>query len=194
MEQKNLIITKDMMIADIIQKYPQTINPLMDNGVHYLGCSASSSESINESLEMGFKKHGKSVKELKELIKMLNKIIEDANLGKKVIDDNDAKFSVTKAAKSKIREMLKKEKMKGLRISVVAGGCSGLKYGLEFSNKSSKNDIIIDEDGFKVFIEKESMEKINGARLNYEDGLQGTGFKIENPNATKKCGCGNSFR
>ncbi len=80
----------------------------------------------------------------------------------------------------------------GLRLGVKGGGCSGLSYDLQFTPKEEK-DTVVDEDGFKVFMDPKSMIYLKGMQLDFEDGLQGKGFVFSNPNATSTCGCGESF-
>lgn len=80
----------------------------------------------------------------------------------------------------------------GLRLAVIGGGCSGLQYKIEFSDKKEK-DNIIERDGFKVFIDPKSSIYLKDVVLDFKDGLQGKGFVFENPNATNTCGCGESF-
>ena len=89
--------------------------------------------------------------------------------------------------------LIKQEKKAGLRISVLPGGCSGYQYGMELDDNSTEDDIVVEQGGIKIFIDKESIKKLNGSNVDYIDSLQGAGFKIDNPNATKTCGCGNSF-
>ena len=80
----------------------------------------------------------------------------------------------------------------GLRLGVKGGGCSGLSYDLQFTPQE-KGDTIISHDGFNVFMDAKSMIYLKGMQLDYQDGLQGTGFVFVNPNATSHCGCGESF-
>lgn len=190
MEQMQAI-TKDTIIADIVEKYPETIEPLMDMGVHCVGCHVSP----YETLEGGFKGHGMSDDEVSEAVKKLNEVVakNGSSHDKEEFDMSKAKLGITEKAAKKIKALIEQESMEGLRITVVAGGCSGFKYAMELDNKKN-NDFVVDEKGIKVFLDKSSMEKLNGSRIDYVEALQGAGFKIENPNATKSCGCGNSFR
>lgn len=81
----------------------------------------------------------------------------------------------------------------GLRVAVVGGGCSGMSYKLEFQNEPQANDKIFEQDGIKVFVDPKSFLYIKGLTLDYQGGLNGTGFSFKNPNASKSCGCGTSF-
>lgn len=81
---------------------------------------------------------------------------------------------------------------KGLRLAVTGGGCSGLSYKIEFSDKKDK-DNVLDFSGVKVLIDPKSVIYLKGIVLDFKDGLNGKGFSFDNPNATNTCGCGESF-
>ena len=80
-----------------------------------------------------------------------------------------------------------------LRLGVKGGGCSGLTYVLAFDEKSTEKDIVLEKNGVTVFIDQKSMFYLSGTTLDFSDGLNGRGFVFNNPQATKSCGCGNSF-
>ena len=82
----------------------------------------------------------------------------------------------------------------GLRVFVAGGGCSGLQYGMAFEGEPRDMDTIVEAHGLKVYVDPVSLEYLSGATIDYVDGLMGAGFRIENPNAVKSCGCGNSFQ
>ncbi len=104
-------------------------------------------------------------------------------------------ISITPAAEAKVRELLDAEGKPGfgLRVAVTAGGCSGNNYGLYFDESTDPNDITIAADGFNIYVDPSSASMLSGSTIDYVDSLQGSGFKIENPNATGTCGCGQSF-
>jgi iron-sulfur cluster assembly accessory protein len=81
----------------------------------------------------------------------------------------------------------------GLRIAVQGGGCSGLQYALDFSNEERMGDTVLEFDGLKVFVDMASTTYLQGTEIDYLSGLNGTGFKFNNPNAKRTCGCGSSF-
>lgn len=81
-----------------------------------------------------------------------------------------------------------------LRVGVKGGGCSGLSYVMDFDDTIESTDEIVEVDGgLKVVIDKKSVLYLFGTELNYSDGLNGKGFQWENPNASRTCGCGESF-
>lgn len=80
-----------------------------------------------------------------------------------------------------------------LRVAVRPGGCSGYSYDMFFDAEVAEDDVVRSFSDVKVVVDPESAELLNGATLDYRDGLQGAGFHITNPNATRTCGCGSSF-
>ena len=80
----------------------------------------------------------------------------------------------------------------GLRISVENGGCSGMQYGMTFDQPRA-DDVIAGRDGVNVLVDPGSAAFLQGSVVDYEDSLTGTGFRIQNPNARRTCGCGTSF-
>jgi len=81
-----------------------------------------------------------------------------------------------------------------LRVGVKGGGCSGLSYVMDFDDQTEPTDEIVElPDGFRVVIDRKSILYLFGTELNYTDGLNGKGFQWENPNASRTCGCGESF-
>ena len=104
-------------------------------------------------------------------------------------------FSVTTKAADEIRKLLAEENIPEavLRVRVVPGGCSGFSYEMGFDDEIDQSDEIIETDGVKVAIDELSYPYLKGGVLDYTDGLNGTGFSINNPNATGSCGCGQSF-
>lgn len=81
----------------------------------------------------------------------------------------------------------------GVRVGVKGGGCSGLSYTMDLSEKPTDDDKVFDIEGLQVFCDKKSYFYLNGLTLDFVDALMGGGFKFVNPNATTTCGCGSSF-
>lgn len=103
-------------------------------------------------------------------------------------------ISLSQGAVTEIKRLIVKENKTGvgLRIGVRAGGCSGMSYMLGFDAPKA-DDITEDHDGVQVLIDPQSASYLKGMELDYVDGLQGKGFTFKNPNATRSCGCGESF-
>ena len=81
----------------------------------------------------------------------------------------------------------------GLRVSIVGGGCSGLSYQLDFDNEEQPGDQVFEAQGVRLFVNLKSYLYLAGTELNFSDGLDGKGFYFDNPNASRTCGCGESF-
>lgn len=104
-------------------------------------------------------------------------------------------ITLTDKALDQIRTIIKDENpdgTKGLRLSVIGGGCSGLSYKIEFSERKEKDNILT-YDEVKVLVDPKSLIYLKGIVLDFKDGLNGKGFVFENPNAKNTCGCGESF-
>ncbi|MFY8035053.1 MAG: iron-sulfur cluster insertion protein ErpA [Flexibacteraceae bacterium] len=80
-----------------------------------------------------------------------------------------------------------------IRVSVQGGGCSGLMYDLGFDDEIKPQDQVFEDKGVKILVDKKSLLYLLGTELDYSDGLNGKGFVFKNPNATRTCGCGESF-
>jgi iron-sulfur cluster assembly protein/iron-sulfur cluster insertion protein len=104
-------------------------------------------------------------------------------------------ITLTDSAASKVKDLIAAEGEDGLalRVAVRPGGCSGFSYEMFFDTDVADDDNLLDQAGVKVVVDASSAELLQGATLDYKDGLQGAGFAIENPNAQRSCGCGKSF-
>lgn len=80
-----------------------------------------------------------------------------------------------------------------VRVGVKSGGCSGLSYELKFDKENQQDDKVFEDNGIKIIIDKKSFLYLVGTTLEYSGGLNGSGFVFNNPNATRTCGCGESF-
>jgi iron-sulfur cluster assembly accessory protein len=105
--------------------------------------------------------------------------------------------TVTPAAAIEVKRFMEQEGVSeaqgGLRVSVQPGGCSGFKYGLLIEEQKADDDVIIQNDGFNVFVDPFSAQYLDGVTIDYVSSMQGSGFTFSNPNATGGCGCGSSF-
>lgn len=105
-------------------------------------------------------------------------------------------ISVSERAKNRIVELRSKEGKTdnhNIRVSVKGGGCSGLMYDLSFDEAHKEGDEVFEDKGIKILIDKRSMLYLLGTTLDFSDGLNGKGFQFINPNASRTCGCGESF-
>ena len=105
-------------------------------------------------------------------------------------------ITVTEKAKSKIEALRKDANIADdffLRVAVQGGGCSGLSYKLDFDNEIKKSDQEFEDNGEKLVLDMKSFLYLAGTELDFSDGLNGKGFNFNNPNATRTCGCGESF-
>jgi iron-sulfur cluster assembly accessory protein len=104
---------------------------------------------------------------------------------------------VTPQASVEVKKFMEQEGVDpakgGLRVSVQPGGCSGFKYGLLIEDEAADDDMIVDQDGWKVFVDPFSAQYLNGVIIDFVSSFQGSGFTFKNPNATGGCGCGSSF-
>ena len=102
--------------------------------------------------------------------------------------------TVTEKAAQKIIELAKQDKKDnyGLKLYVFPGGCSGFQYGMDFEEKPTATDLVTEQHGLKLFVDKDSMDFLKGAKIDFVDSLNGSGFKIDNPNVQHSCGCGKS--
>jgi iron-sulfur cluster assembly protein len=105
---------------------------------------------------------------------------------------------VSDKAREKMKHLMKDAAIAGdaayfIRVSVVGGGCSGLSYKLDFDNESKPMDQIFEDNGLKVVTDLKSFLYLVNTTLDFSDGLNGKGFYFSNPNASRTCGCGESF-
>jgi iron-sulfur cluster assembly accessory protein len=117
------------------------------------------------------------------------------SLGSLSLTDARAQFTLTDAAASKVQGLLEAEDTPNLalRVAVRPGGCSGFSYEMFFDADRADDDITSEFSGVTVLIDPASFQHLTGGELDYKDGLQGAGFHISNPNASRTCGCGESF-
>lgn len=106
-------------------------------------------------------------------------------------------ISITDNGAEKVREFLEAQQadvtLAGLRVGVRGGGCSGFQYQLAFDEQREK-DVVFESHGLKLLVDSESLQFVSGSTIDYQESLQGAGFKVENPNVVAACGCGSSFR
>ena len=107
-----------------------------------------------------------------------------------------SEITITEKARNEILRIMKSNNIPdnyGLRVGVKGGGCSGLTYTLNFYENNKDGDTIVESENVKLFVDGKSLFYLMGTQLDFSDGLNGKGFLFNNPNATKTCGCGESF-
>ena len=113
-------------------------------------------------------------------------------------EDASAEITVTEEAAEQALDLLDGEGLDvteaGLRLFVQQGGCAGLSYGMRFDDEPESDDTVYEHHELRIFVDPASMRYIEGSVLDFEGGLQGAGFTVENPNVVSECGCGESFR
>jgi iron-sulfur cluster insertion protein len=104
-------------------------------------------------------------------------------------------IQISANAVAKVRSLLEEEgnSQLKLRVYVTGGGCSGFQYGFSFDEELEDDDTKIEKDGITVVVDAMSYPYLVGSKVDYQEGLQGSKFTVENPNASSTCGCGSSF-
>jgi iron-sulfur cluster assembly protein len=106
-------------------------------------------------------------------------------------------LTISDKGAEKVHEFLSSQQadvtMAGLRVGVRGGGCSGFQYQLAFDEQRDQ-DAVFESHGLKLLVDRESLPFVSGSTIDYEESLQGAGFKVNNPNVVAACGCGSSFR
>jgi iron-sulfur cluster assembly protein len=105
-------------------------------------------------------------------------------------------ISMTTAAVEQLKQLIEKQgdPATALRVFVSPGGCSGFQYGMALDTQLQDGDEVIELEGIKVMVDEYSINYLDGAEIDYVDGLMGAGFTVYNPNAVSTCGCGHSFQ
>jgi len=101
----------------------------------------------------------------------------------------------TDGAVHKVKTLIEEEgnPRLGLRVFVTGGGCSGFQYGFSFDEERAEDDTVIEREGVSLLVDPMSFQYLEGAVVDYQEGLEGSRFVVNNPNATTTCGCGSSF-
>ena len=110
----------------------------------------------------------------------------------------DNSIYISDKAKAKVIQLMEDAGVSGdpsyfLRVSVVGGGCSGLSYKLDFDNETKPMDQVFEDKGIRIVTDLKSFLYLVNTELEFSDGLNGKGFYFNNPNASRSCGCGDSF-
>lgn len=109
----------------------------------------------------------------------------------------EVELTVTPGASTEVRKFMDQEGVDpavgGLRVSVQPGGCSGFKYGLLIEDQAAEDDYVLQQDGYRIFVDPFSAQYLGGVTIDFVSSFQGSGFTFKNPNASGGCGCGSSF-
>ncbi len=114
------------------------------------------------------------------------------------VEATEGGLAIAERAAEEVIDLLEAEDMHpeeaGLRLFVKQGGCAGLSYGLRFDTGADEDDVVYEDHGVRVFVDPASLQYVEQSTLDFEGGLQGEGFIVDNPNVVSECGCGESFR
>lgn len=179
-------IHRQMTIEEILSLFPYKAQKLSQEitnaGLHCVGCHAAT----YETLEAGMYGHGMDDAAINRLVDRLNALLsEEVDL---------STITITSRAAKKYMEILNEEGKQGwgLRFAERMAGCNGFEYALDYSEKASPNDKIFESQGIQIHVDKGMVGRLLGSEIDFVDGLQGSGFKVSNPNVRSSCGCGTS--
>ena len=111
------------------------------------------------------------------------------------VDSHEHSLRLTDAAVAHVKKIRERENLvgRGLRVSVMPGGCSGYSYKLDFDDGPKPEDVVLELEDLQVYVENAILQQLEGTVIDYVSELQGASFRFSNPNATGTCGCGTSF-
>jgi iron-sulfur cluster assembly accessory protein len=160
------MITKEMTMGEILQRWPRSAEIFQDYGLHCFGCHVN----IFESLADGVAAHGMDEKTMNELLDDLNKLASDKP---------DEEFAITDEAVVKLKELIKQQKKDdyGIRIRIISSGAA-VTYDMDFENTKQSDDTVIENDGLTFYIDKKTNPMLKGMTLKYVVTDQGDGFKF----------------
>ena len=179
-------ISRTMTIEEIFSSFPhksqRLAQELTNTGLNCVGCQASTWET----LEAGMLSHGFAEEAIDALVNKLNTILNEA------VDLSTIRM--TARAANKYRQILEEDGKTGwgLRFGDKAAGCSGFEYVLDYSEKAAPTDQVFTCHGVDIHVDGQIVSRLLGSEIDYVDGLNGSGFKITNPNVKGACGCGKS--
>lgn len=179
-------IHQHMTIEEILSLFPykaQRLSQEITNaGLHCVGCQAATWET----LEAGMMSHGMNQEAIDRLVMRLNALLEE--------EVDASTITLTKRAAKKYLEILEEDGKQGwgLRFAERMAGCNGFEYALDYSEKALPDDTIFESMGISIHVNNCMVKRLLGSEIDFVDGLQGSGFKISNPNVKSACGCGTS--
>ncbi|MBS3137625.1 iron-sulfur cluster assembly accessory protein [Candidatus Woesearchaeota archaeon] len=183
------LIHKDMTIGEIVEKYPQCVQIMLDYGLHCIGCHASAWET----LEQGTIGHGMDDNRFKEMLQELNKAASQAPKKKETSPETTSTetLTITDKAAEKVLQLMKSEGKEDavLRIQAIPEGCSGINYDLAFEEGPQECDIVIEKKGIIICIDEKSLNHMRGATIDFIETSEDSGFKIDNHNVKTNYSC-----
>jgi iron-sulfur cluster assembly accessory protein len=179
-------VSKEMTIEGIFSRFPHKSQKLAqemtNSGLHCVGCGAA----VWETLEAGMLSHGFSPEDVDDMVERLNGILSQKT--------DLSSVTLTKRAADKYRRILEEEGKSGwgLHLGIKAAGCSGFEYVLDYAEKAGSDDTVFHSEGVDIYVNTADVPTLLGVEIDFVDGLNGSGFKISNPQAKGSCGCGKS--
>jgi iron-sulfur cluster assembly accessory protein len=179
-------IEMTLTIEEILSLFPTKAEALSreitNAGLHCVGCHAATFET----LEAGMLGHGMGYPEIERLVNRLNQLLEEVS--------DPTTITMTKSAVDRYQKILAEEGKLGfgIRFEEQMAGCSGFQYVLDYSEKALPTDTVFLSNGMEIHVDTKHLKRLIGSEIDYIDGLQGSGFKISNPNVRSSCGCGTS--
>lgn len=179
-------IHAQMTIQELLSNFPahsqRLAQELTQIGLQCVGCQAS----VYETIEAGMKRHGMDDRAIEKLLNTLNSILEE--------NSDPTTVTLTPRAAKKYLSILEAEEKEGwgLRFADKPAGCSGFEYVLDYSEKANPEDKVYMSEGIEIHVHRGSITRLEGALIDYVDGLHASGFKISNSKARSSCGCGSS--
>lgn len=179
-------IHRQMTIEDILSMFPYKAQKLSQEitnaGLHCVGCHAATWET----LEAGMMGHGMNDEAINKLVNKLNALLEE--------ETDLSTITMTSRAAKKFLDILKEDGKEGwgLRLAERMAGCNGFEYALDYSEKALLDDKSFESQGIEIHVNSNMVPRLLGTEIDFVDGLQGSGFKISNPNVRSSCGCGTS--
>jgi iron-sulfur cluster assembly protein len=187
-ESNKTVIARHMTIDQILGMFPykaQRLSQEITNaGLHCIGCHAATWET----LEAGMLSHGMNEEAIERLVQRLNALLQEED------EINTGTITLTQRAAKKFLEILEEEGKQGwgLRFADKMAGCNGFEYILDYSEKAGADDVVFVSHGIEIHVANSSVKRLLGSVVDFVDGLQGSGFKVTNPNVKSACGCGTS--
>lgn len=175
-------MTIEQILSAVPEKGQKIAHALTKAGLQCVGCGAATWET----LEAGMYGHGFAEGDIDRLEQELNEIVNAPM--------ETGTISMTKKAAQKFLSILEADNKAGwaLRFGDKPGGCGGYEYILDFSKKADADDEVLESHGVQIHVKKNALQRLMGSEIDYQDGLQGAGFKVSNPNVKSSCSCGSS--